>query len=138
MCPVCGIEKDKDEFGVHTCCKDGLRAQCKSCRSELERPGNLKRKYGITAETYDTMWKSQSGLCACCGRPEKALHWKGKKRMLAINHDHVTGQVRQLICHRCNIMLGLAKESPEILRQLADYIARHLSSAKEEDNACNL
>ena len=138
MCPVCGIEKDKKEFGVHTSQKDGLRAQCKQCRAELERPGSIKRKYGISIGVYDAMHKSQSGLCACCGQPETALHWKGKRRVLAIDHDHKTGQVRQLICHRCNIILGLAKEDPETLRQLANYMTRHSSSVKEEDNARDL
>lgn len=89
VCPTCGIEKDKKEFGAHSCQKDGLRSQCKTCRAELERPGQLMRKYGITAEEYDRMYQAQDGRCACCGQPETALHWKGKKRTLAIDHDHI-------------------------------------------------
>lgn len=125
VCPVCGVEKDKEAFGKHNSRKDGLRAQCKTCRVELERPGSLKRLYGISAEDYAEMHKAQKGLCACCGQAESAMHWKGKKRVLAIDHNHTTGKVRQLICHRCNIILGLAKENPMLLDNIKNYIAKH-------------
>lgn len=138
VCPTCGDEKAKTEFGVRVKAKDGRRAQCKQCRTDLERPGNIKRKYGISIEEYNAMYETQKGRCACCGQSETAVHWKGKKRQLAIDHNHATGRVRQLICHRCNIILGLAKEDPELLKQTADYIIRHLTSVEENKHACNI
>jgi hypothetical protein len=125
VCPSCGEEKPKEAFGSHAWNKDGLRSQCKVCRTEQERPGQLKRKYGITPEQYDKMYQDQKGLCACCGQPETAIHWKGRKRTLAVDHDHVTGQVRQLICHRCNVVIGLTKENPDLCELLRSYILKH-------------
>lgn len=124
VCPVCSLEKDKEDFGPSSR-KDGLRSQCKTCRSEKERPGRIRRQYGITTEDCDKIFQSQNGLCACCGQPETAVHWKGKKRTLAIDHDHVTGKVRQLICHRCNIVIGLVKENPDICELVRNYILNH-------------
>lgn len=62
------------------------------------------------------MLESQSGLCATKGCGAKAE---------AVDHDHVTGKVRELLCHGCNMALGLLREDPQIMRGLADYAEKH-------------
>lgn len=79
----------------------------------------LKSKYGITPEEYERMFEQQGGVCAVCKRPP------GKRR-LSVDHDHETGEVRALLCTRCNMALGYADESPSILQGLIDYLKRHL------------
>lgn len=39
-----------------------------------------------------------------------------------IDHDHLTGKIRGLLCGRCNSAIGLAAESATRLRDLADYL----------------
>jgi hypothetical protein len=129
VCITCGIEKPKEAFGRCRVKKSneafGTRSECKECRVTLERNGQLKRKYGITAKTYDIMFQSQNGLCASCGQPETAVTCKGKERTLVVDHDHISGKVRQLICHRCNIVIGLVKENPDICELVRTYILNH-------------
>lgn len=59
---------------------------------EKLRDKHLKSKYGITFEEYKEMFDKQAGLCAICGLPET----NGKS--LAVDHCHITGKVRALLC----------------------------------------
>lgn len=86
------------------------------------RKQNLRRKYGITVERYAEMWSAQGGACAICSAPEPA----NKLRRHAIDHDHAMGKVRQILCHRCNIAIGML-EGAHGLRYIA-YLQRHGSS----------
>lgn len=88
------------------------------------RKWHLKVLYGLTVEQYDAMFLAQRGLCAVCRRPETSLR-RGKVKSLDVDHNHETGQVRELLCGACNPALGLLKEDPLRIRALADYIERH-------------
>jgi hypothetical protein len=50
---------------------------------------------GVTDAEYDRLLAAQGGGCAICGNPPKT-------RRLHVDHDHKTGRVRGLLCHRCN------------------------------------
>ena len=60
----------------------------------------LLREYGLREETYNTMLSEQNYLCKICRQPNK----DGKR--LCVDHDHSTGRVRGLLCHRCNGYVG--------------------------------
>jgi len=79
--------------------------------------------YGISAEYYGELSKSQHGLCAICGKPESA-HRHGKVIGLNVDHDHETGKVRGLLCSRCNMAVGLLGDSVENLLAAAMYLER--------------
>ena len=66
-----------------------------------DRFKSLKINYGITAEVYDAMFKHQNGVCKICKQTER-----GRYKNLAVDHCHKTGNIRGLLCRRCN--LGLA------------------------------
>lgn len=88
----------------------------------IRRKGyNLKRMYGISRETYERMLQEQGGVCAVCCKPESTLR-KGKLCELSVDHNHTTGEVRKLLCNKCNIALGMMDECPDRIRQLANYI----------------
>jgi len=82
---------------------------------EKYRERKLFRKYGLTSQEVRDLDKLQAGLCAICG----------KRETLLVDHDHVTGRVRGLLCNPCNKMLGFAKDMPSTLRSGADYIDSH-------------
>lgn len=82
------------------------------------------KKLGTTPEEYSRMLLAQNGVCKICRKPETSLTAKGAVKMLAVDHNHVTKQVRGLLCHRCNAMLGYAIDNPLILRAGADYLER--------------
>lgn len=78
----------------------------------------LKRKYGLTEEAFQAMFASQKGLCAIClteELPGISSH---------VDHCHVTGIVRGLLCESCNRAIGIMKDDPARLRAAADYIER--------------
>lgn len=61
--------------------------------------------FGITIEDYNKMFDEQKGYCAICQRHQSTF-----KRRLAIDHDHLTGKVRGLLCDPCNRGMGMLKE----------------------------
>ncbi len=66
----------------------------------------MKKRFGITLEQYSRILKEQNGVCAICGNKETHKHQSGKIKELAIDHNHITGKVRGLLCERCNHGLG--------------------------------
>jgi hypothetical protein len=84
------------------------------------------------------MWNNQVGRCAICesGLPD-LLVYENRRRGYAIDHDHNTGTVRGILCTECNSVLGLAGDSPDILRRAADYLDLngHYSRKSVVDNA---
>jgi len=60
--------------------------------------------------------RPRSDVCEACGEPDA----KGKK--LAFDHCHDKGHFRGWLCHRCNLALGLMRDSPALLNKLADYL----------------
>ena len=76
-----------------------------------------KRNYGVPLGWFESQLKRQNGACAICGTTEP----QGKKPW-AIDHCHDTKVVRKILCCKCNLMLGHAKDNPETLRAAAEYL----------------
>lgn len=74
-----------------------------------------KQKYGLTMDEVATM---RARGCAICGTVE----WMGRHSQAHIDHDHVTGVVRGVLCHECNTGLGKFRDDPDLLRRAADYL----------------
>lgn len=83
------------------------------------RNATLKKKYGLTAAEVDAMFAAQGSCCLIC----KGTESRGNGRF-HVDHDHVTGKVRGLLCKACNTTLGHMNESPDLLRAAADYLER--------------
>src|SRR5664280_1882070 len=70
---------------------------------EKVRDSNLKQHYGITRMEYDELFLSQGGKCAICGADNSGTRdISGKSQPMLIDHDHITGKIRGLLCHKCN------------------------------------
>lgn len=94
-------------------------------RRDAGRDYHLRTKYGITLAEYRERAAEQGGVCAVCGDPPVGRRAGEEEPLLHVDHDHVTGGVRELICTRCNQALGCALDDPDRLRALADYLERH-------------
>lgn len=81
----------------------------------------LRKAYGLEYEEYLRLQEVQKGLCAICGGEGFELV-QGQRILLVIDHCHVTGKVRGLLCHNCNRGIGLMQDSPENLRKAAEYL----------------
>ena len=68
---------------------------------------HLMETFGITLGQYDKLFENQNGVCAICGKPEKAKSKYGFVRRLAVDHNHKTGKIRSLLCGTCNQDLGV-------------------------------
>lgn len=117
-CNECQNKKDISEFSKQSNNIDKLSHQCKSC----ERERRLKQKFGIGHDYYEELLKSQDGLCPICS---KQLVFIGNKVYNDIDHDHTTGKVRGVLCHNCNLMLGLAKDNTQTLLNAIHYLEKH-------------
>jgi hypothetical protein len=77
---------------------------------------HLRNKFGLTPAQYDDILEAQGGVCALCDAPPTqgiSLH---------VDHDHRTGEIRGLLCVRCNNALGVFREHPDLLRRAARYV----------------
>lgn len=81
----------------------------------------LKRRYGVTPEWLAETFAAQGGVCAACGFPETKTT-QGQVRMLAVDHDHETGEVRSLLCSACNTSIGLLGDDIERIEAAARYL----------------
>ena len=102
----------------------GYGSYCKPCHNRITRESkdknggarnyHLRRRYGITAEHFDTMFADQGGVCAIC-REAKAEH---------VDHDHATGRVRGLRCFNCNGALGQFRDRTDLMLLAVAYLRR--------------
>ena len=134
-CRVCNILKNENDYYLckrkggnpearHTECKECAKARIKASRDanpDAARDSHLRRTYGITLADFNKMLLAQGSKCACCGTGKPG----GKHNQWCVDHDHVTGSVRELLCKDCNIVLGLVEDSPEHLQRLIAYIIKH-------------
>jgi hypothetical protein len=99
------------------------RKQSRARDPMSRRRHRLRCNYGMSLEEYAAMLAHQGGVCAICKRKPD----KGKP--LCVDHCHVTGMVRGLLCHKCNMVLAFGNDDPDILRAAIAY----LRAARERD-----
>ena len=126
ICKICQKDLPYTEFGVCTRYSHGTpnyqfyKSYCKPCEVYRVRRAKLHRMYGLTEDQYNLMLVAQDWKCLLCS---KQLIDKGKREeQPCIDHDHVTGQVRGLLCWCCNAGLGMFKENPEVLLRAIQHI----------------
>lgn len=73
----------------------------------------LMTNYRMTPEEYRAMLESQGGGCACCGRMRKKM---------TVDHDHLTGAVRGILCSSCNTGIGLFGDTAFALERAITYL----------------
>lgn len=119
----------KSSAGFSSDCKNCTKLKMRERRTLLGdehkrqlRNWDYKRKFGITLEQYNQMFMRQSGCCAICGK-----HQAQFKRALAVDHDHVTGMVRSLLCVNCNVGIGSFRDDVALLGKAIKYLNKHFN-----------
>lgn len=85
-------------------------------------------KRRITLEEYGVLFQSQDNKCAICNKAETCIDGRSKDkkpRRLSIDHCHITGKVRGLLCHSCNTAIGKFNDDLELFQKAMDYIIQH-------------
>ena len=148
-CTKCRKTLSRDSFTKDKKRKDGLNLWCRSCTransakqdsirdhaaryhrnreaellrkrgSLVVRDYNLRKLYSMTLVDFDQMLASQKGRCRICGTDKP-----GHKGRFCVDHNHNTGEVRGILCHKCNTALGLLQDSPSLLQSARDYLLK--------------
>ena len=122
-----GRKNDKDPDARSYECKECAKSRVSASHKadpDKQRDRHLRRAYGITLAQFNRMVLAQGSKCACCGTDKPG----GKHNQWCVDHDHLTGAVRELLCKDCNIVLGIVQDCPEHLHQMMTYIVKHNES----------
>jgi hypothetical protein len=149
ICSKCKTKKELSEFYRNKAQKDGFNNQCKICHVEhnkkdyekhkekrvtknkqyrnenleadkiRKRDYRLKLSYGISFEQKCGIIKTQNGKCAICNDELKT------PKHTHLDHDHITGKVRGVLCNHCNRGLGGFKDSQTFLLKAVEYLFKH-------------
>lgn len=71
----------------------------------------------FTYADFERLLKAQNNLCAICKRPNQG------KRKLNVDHNHSTGEARELLCTRCNHVVGVL-EGSHVLEDCLRYLVK--------------
>lgn len=93
-------------------------ANPEKCRASTAA-ANLRAKYGITVADKDRMVQEQDGRCAIC------THTFKDTRDTCVDHCHITGTVRGILCRLCNLGLGKFRDDRHRLHAAIEYLERH-------------
>lgn len=126
-CMKCKEVKPSTDFSRNKSTGTGFHTYCKPChrrqqRESLERRYggssrhyHLMQKYGISAVEVDELIRQQGGTCAVCR----------KRDATQVDHDHVTGAIRGIVCLLCNAAMGAFHDDPALIRRAIAYVKEH-------------
>jgi hypothetical protein len=112
FCRGCAQVKPLAEWAPRAKAANGYQFRCRECMQKRDRERHLAMSYGLTSEGVAELLSQQNGVCIICLRAP-AVH---------IDHDHTTGEVRGMLCFRCNAALGQLGDDVDRVRRAADYL----------------
>lgn len=135
-CRDCGLEavteEDLELFRKRKTHKHNRENLCKKCDSKRSlvyfndnphikkkrRDTYLQKTYDISLREFEDKKEEQDNRCSICGNKE------GSTRLtkFVVGHCHTTGTVRDILCGRCNVVLGLVEEDQNLLDNLKEYL----------------
>ena len=115
ICRKCSANKDL--------LKDRTKYICRQCNAKKF----LWVRYKVRPALYESLYKEQLGMCAIC----KGTNTDGRR--LHIDHDHLTGTIRGLLCLRCNFALGHLRDNIDLIKSAAVYLEKFLPTEGEHN-----
>ena len=97
--------------------KSGIKVRKTDTWKDAHRDHCYRKNYGISLDDYNALLDLQKECCAICGIKQEDF---GKN--LFVDHDHSTGEVRGLLCHKCNSGLGMFNDDIKLLHAAIDYL----------------
>ncbi len=82
------------------------------------RKNALKKRYKLTIEEYNEMYRKQESKCSIC-----KIHESKLTKKLNIDHDHKTGKARELLCQKCNVALSYFENFDS--KPFLEYLKKH-------------
>ena len=138
-CPGCKRARSFDEFSTSGESNGGLASHCRECSRRMSRENydkakagrkyrasadkirdkRLRAKFGISLAEYRDKLIEQGAICPGCGATPEM---NGKD--FAVDHNHSTGEIRGLLCGRCNSAIGFLRENENIALNIIQYLRR--------------
>lgn len=82
-----------------------------------KRDAYLRRTYGLTERDFNELLEKQDFKCPIC------LGNFGGKRKPCVDHDHVSGVVRGILCLYCNLRVIGRHRDPDLLLRASAYLS---------------
>lgn len=95
---------------------------------------NFKSKYGVSVSNFSERLAQQDGQCVICSVELTASVDQKSSIRACQDHDHKTDKLRDILCNGCNLMLGYAKDNPEILANAIKYLQKHAEGSTTQTN----
>ena len=86
------------------------------------RSSYMRKRYGISIEQYESLLLNSGNACAICSQRPNGTRARSR---LHVDHCHVTGKFRGMLCPNCNTALGMVKDNIKTLRLMIAYLERH-------------
>lgn len=144
ICLTCKESKPETEFSKNKNTGDRLQSSCKVCQHNAQtewykknpaanrnqckkyyggnknkwRERQYKNTYGMTIEEIEGMFVSQNGKCPICEKEFQTI------KTMHIDHDHMTGVTRELLCGKCNTAIGLLEENIKHMENAINYVKK--------------
>lgn len=146
-CPACELTKPVSEYySSRKSTGNGYSSYCKACTSvrramrdkaiaeDVERSAKrtayafnatLVSRYGITANDAKEMLRKQLGLCSNrgCGTRLTFDVKRGDPSRAQVDHCHKTGNVRGILCRRCNTGASIIEKNENVYLGLLEYLS---------------
>jgi hypothetical protein len=134
VCPKCRKNKPLEDFYKSNGTPDGRQYVCIECQKlrwskyggqkrtkDIKYKADVHRIYGVSGKQLEILREKQNNCCAGCGHVDDPT---SRTKKLQLDHDHISGKPRGLLCGNCNKTLGLIGDNPKVLRNLADYLEK--------------
>jgi hypothetical protein len=119
FCKRCSRDLPLTSFSRNRSATDGLQFYCRSCGADIYRERQAAK--GRTVRERVTVPPGFKH-CRDCDETKSLAEWHTNRAAVHVDHDHVTGTVRGVLCFTCNAALGQLQDDPEIIRRAADYL----------------
>jgi hypothetical protein len=145
ICSKCKIDKPHSDYFKDNKREVGIRCKCKACckqdiyewraknKSEYnnyaaswraknpskQHATEIKKHYGLSIEQYNQMLADQKLMCKICDKQHDPSIKRGR---LYVDHNHVTGAIRGLLCSECNFALGKMNDRIDLLEKAIAYL----------------
>jgi hypothetical protein len=128
------MPRKKKECSVDDCCNITHGDKCSQHnydsrriyteKGQASRASTLHKKYNIDLMGFDVLWQAFKGRCGICNNQLKMPEKRQGQSLdvVAIDHDHVTGNIRGLLCNACNKGLGFFKDNPTLLMKAMEWV----------------
>lgn len=119
QCTKCKRDLPKEDFTYIKLPSGRMKysSNCRKCTSLYV--------FGINAVQFQKLFDDQNGVCAICNRPETAKDGnRDRIKGLSVDHCHKNGNIRGLLCSKCNIILGNVNDDIGILLNAIEYLKK--------------